>query len=106
MLSEDVRNSISESVLCWLATANSEGTPNVSPKVVFLAYGEEEIIIANIASPRSVKNITQNPKVCVSFVHVFKQKGYKVHGEAQYLTEQNAGYQERYSPIYKITQET
>lgn len=60
MLSDEVKKSIEESILCWLATADSKGMPNVSPKEVFLPYGKEEIIIANIASPKSVKNIAKS----------------------------------------------
>lgn len=75
---EDVRRS----VLCWLASVDDEGMPNVSPKEIFCAEGEAAILIADIASPASLANIRANPKVCVSFVDVFRQKGWKVAGEA------------------------
>ena len=35
MLHEDVKQSIKESVLCWLATTDENGVPNCSPKEVF-----------------------------------------------------------------------
>ena len=85
MLTENVRNSIKESVLCWLATADEDGCPNVSPKEMFMAFGEDKLIIANIASPESIRNIKSNSKVCVSFVHVFKQKGFKISGQAKII---------------------
>jgi predicted pyridoxine 5'-phosphate oxidase superfamily flavin-nucleotide-binding protein len=71
------------SVLCWLATANAQGQPNVSPKEVFALVDDEHIVVANIASPTSAKNIHANAQVCLSFVDVFAQKGYKVLGTAR-----------------------
>ena len=86
MLTEDVKESISESVLCWLATSNEKGEPNCSPKEAFAVSDQSELVIANIASPESVSNIEVNPNVCVSFVHVFKQKGFKLKGQARYVS--------------------
>ncbi|MBX7228037.1 MAG: pyridoxamine 5'-phosphate oxidase family protein [Burkholderiaceae bacterium] len=70
------------SVLCWLATADDSGQPNVSPKEVFAVADDEHIVVANIASPGSAKNIHINSKVCLSFIDVFAQKGFKVYGVA------------------------
>ena len=103
MLTDEIRQSVDESVLCWLATCGADASPNVSPKEIFLAYGEDEIIIANIASPKSVKNIRVNPQVCVSFVHVFKQKGFKLKGKASYLQKGDSGYEPRFERIFSIT---
>ena len=75
MISVEIKNYIERSVLCWLATADAAGVPNVSPKEIFVPFGDDHLLIANIASPESVKNIRGNPHVCVSFVDVFVQKG-------------------------------
>ncbi len=82
MLNNTIKASIQGSVLCWLATVGSDGMPNVSPKEIFASFGDESLIIANIASPQSVKNVEFCSKVCVSFVDVFIQKGCKIKGEA------------------------
>jgi len=74
------------SVLCWLATVSATGQPNVSPKEVFAIADEEHLVVANIASPTSARNIRANTQVCLSFVDVFIQKGYKVLGEAKDVT--------------------
>ncbi|MGI1679212.1 MAG: pyridoxamine 5'-phosphate oxidase family protein [Cellvibrionaceae bacterium] len=92
MLTEDVKDSISESVLCWLATSNKKGEPNCSPKEVFTVSEQAELVIANIASPESVENVTANPNVCVSFVHVFKQKGFKLKGQARYVPSSSSDF--------------
>ena len=81
-LDETVRAELDQTVLCWLATVGADGTPNVSPKEVFAAHGEDALVIAEIASPLSLRNVRANPKVCVSFIDVFRQRGFKVIGEA------------------------
>ncbi|MEQ9442514.1 MAG: pyridoxamine 5'-phosphate oxidase family protein [Cyclobacteriaceae bacterium] len=86
MLEKNVRDRIDTSVLCWLATVDPDGMPHVSPKELFTYDDTGALVIANIASPHSVKNIRTNPKVCVSFVDVFVQKGYKIQGEATLIT--------------------
>jgi uncharacterized protein len=83
MLSPEVQNSATRSVLCWLATVDANGQPNVSPKEVFAVFDTEHLVIANIASPASVRNIGVNHLVCVSFIDVFVQKGFKVIGAAR-----------------------
>lgn len=97
-LGQRVRNLAEESVLCWLATSSASGQPSVSPKEVFAVYNDDSIVIANIASPSSARNIRENPRACVSFVNVFTQKGYQIRGRASYLT----GTDDEYAGIEEI----
>jgi len=46
--------------MCWLATVDRHGQPNVSPKEIFAAFDSEHLVIANIASPSSVRNFEVN----------------------------------------------
>jgi len=85
MLTPDIKKYIDQSVLCWLATVSKEGIPNVSPKEIFTYLDDEYIGIAHIASPNSLRNIKANPNVCISFVEVFEQKGYKLVGRAEII---------------------
>lgn len=92
ILSPDVQTYLQRSVLCWLATANADGIPNVSPKEVFAAHGDETVLVANIASPGSIRNVRVNPNVCLSFVDVFAQKGYKLRGTAAIVPKTDPRY--------------
>jgi predicted pyridoxine 5'-phosphate oxidase superfamily flavin-nucleotide-binding protein len=83
MLYPEISQSANRSVLCWLATVDEDGQPNVSPKEIFAVFDSEHLVIANIASPTSVRNIGNQARVCVSFVDVFVQKGFKVFGTAR-----------------------
>jgi predicted pyridoxine 5'-phosphate oxidase superfamily flavin-nucleotide-binding protein len=85
MLDCEVKEYAERSILCWLATVDEHGSPNVSPKEIFSVHGDSQFIIANIASPVSVRNILKNPKVCVSFIDVFVQKGFKLTGTAEVI---------------------
>ncbi len=81
-LTPQVREAAERSVLCWLATVDAEGQPRVSPKEIFTVFDERHLVIANLASPASAANLRCHDKVCVSFVDVFVQKGFKVLGTA------------------------
>ncbi|MHB2264149.1 pyridoxamine 5'-phosphate oxidase family protein [Aliihoeflea sp. PC F10.4] len=82
-LNDAVRTDIANSVLCWLATVDVDGMPNVTPKEMFAAFGDDRLVIADIMSAGSVRNIAAYPKVCVSFVDVFRQRGFKITGTAR-----------------------
>jgi predicted pyridoxine 5'-phosphate oxidase superfamily flavin-nucleotide-binding protein len=90
LLNESVREAACRSVLCWLATVDAEGQPNVSPKEVWAIADEQHVVVAHIASPVSARNIAQHPQVCLSFVDVFVQKGFKLVGTARELRAGNA----------------
>jgi uncharacterized protein len=102
MLDSTVKEYINKSVLCWLATSDKDNYPNVSPKEMFTYFGENKLLIANLASPNSVKNIIQNNKVCVSFVDVFVQKGFKIKGEAVFIDEKHLDFEDRKRVITSI----
>lgn len=102
MITKEVQRLIDASVLCWLATASQDGMPNVSPKEAFMHDGSGRILVANIASPNTVKNITANPRVCVSFIDPFVQKGFKIKGVATVLEKEDAGYAERHEKLESL----
>jgi predicted pyridoxine 5'-phosphate oxidase superfamily flavin-nucleotide-binding protein len=102
-LTKEVRENIDKSVLCWLATTSSENEPNVSPKEIFNYYGKDKIIVANIASPRTVKNIEQNEKVCLSFIDILVQKGFQVKGKAKIIHKSSAEFQDMETVLTLMT---
>ena len=102
-LTNEIRASIDQSILCWLATVSDKNIPNVSPKEIFNYFGTDKIIIANIASPQSVKNISLNEKVCVSFIDVLVQKGFQVKGKAKIIKKTDAEFIEMEQVLLKMT---
>lgn len=104
ILTEEIKKSIQESVLCWLATASIDGMPNVSPKEVFASFEETHLIIANIASPQSVRNVKENPQVCVSFIEIFVQKGFQLKGKASIIKKSDENYKKMEAELLKLTE--
>jgi uncharacterized protein len=104
MITDEIARVARKSVLCWLATASADGRPNVSPKEVFAPFDREHLVIANIASPSSVRNIAANAQVCVSFIDVFVQKGFKLSGTARNITRGHAEYETWAPPLLAVTQ--
>ncbi|KAA3613112.1 MAG: pyridoxamine 5'-phosphate oxidase family protein [Calditrichaeota bacterium] len=102
-LTNEIKNNIDKSVLCWLATVSAENIPNVSPKEIFNYYGTDEIIIANIASPQTVKNIIQNENVCVSFIDILVQKGFQIKGKAEIIKKSNPLFLKREKVLSEMT---
>jgi uncharacterized protein len=93
-INDAIRLDIQNSVLCWLATVDDRGTPNVTPKEIFASHGDDRIVIADIASSGSVQNVRARPRVCVSFVDVFRQRGFKITGRAEIVQSQESRFSE------------
>lgn len=91
-------------VLCWLATADAAGQPNVSPKEVFLRPAPDEVLIAEIASARSLANIRENPRVCVSMIDIFRQRGEKLEGLVSLIAPEEAEFAGLSARFARLTQ--
>ena len=102
-LTPEIKESINKSVLCWLATASTENIPNVSPKEIFNYFGTDQIIVANIASPQTVRNIKQNKNVCISFIDILLQKGFQVKGVAEIIKNTDSEFSEMEKTLTKMT---
>ena len=102
-LTVEIKTSINKSVLCWLATTSSDLIPNVSPKEIFNYFKDNSIIIANIASPQTVRNIQQNEHVCVSFIDILVQKGFQIKGTAKIVDAQAIEFLEMEKVLTKMT---
>ncbi len=95
MLTNEVKKYIRKSVLCWLATSDKDNMPNVSPKEMFTFADDNTLIVANIASPNTIQNIDFNPNVCISFLDIFIQKGYKIKGIARIIEKSHETFAEK-----------
>jgi predicted pyridoxine 5'-phosphate oxidase superfamily flavin-nucleotide-binding protein len=83
ILSEDMKRVVEEQRLGFVATVCPDGTPNVSPKGTTAVWDDDHLIFADIRSPRTVKNLRQNPAVEVNVVDPLARKGYRFKGTAE-----------------------
>jgi len=102
-LTPEMKTCLDQSVLCWVATADNDGRSNVSPKEVFTLDGDR-ILIAHIASPKTVRNIEVNPQVMVSVVDVFAQHGWQFSGQATLTWADTSEFHESVRPLDVITE--
>ena len=63
LLTDDAKKAIAEIRPSLVATVNGNGKPNVSAKGSLRVLDDEHIVFADIASPRTVVNIRENPEV-------------------------------------------
>ncbi len=102
-LTKEIKAAIDKSVLCWLATVSEENIPNVSPKEIFTYYKVDALIVANIASPQTVRNIKHNNNVCISFIDILVQKGFQIKGKAKIIGKTHPGFSEMEKLLTKMT---
>lgn len=102
MLNDDIKKYIHQSVLCWLATCDADNFPNVSPKEMFTFSEDNTLLIAHLASLNSIENIKSNPKVSVSFIDIFVQKGYKLKGVASIIDKNDLAFTQKVQPLIDL----
>ncbi len=93
-MNPDLLDATRNNVLCWLATADADGTPNVSPKEMWTMRDEHTLLIAHIASPVSVRNIRSLAAVSVALLDIFRQKGVKLAGTAEVVDRDDVRFPE------------
>lgn len=92
-----------QAILCWLATVDARNRPNVSPKEIYAETGTNRLVIADIASARSVRNIRGNPAVCISLIDVFLQRGRKLEGMAEIISPDHRDFATVSAPLLEKT---
>ena len=103
-LTKEIKAAIDDSVLCWLATSSADNMPNVSPKEIFCYFEDDTIIVANIASPQTVKNIRANKNVCISFIDILKQKGFQLKGAAEIIEKSATDFSKMEKMLLHLTE--
>ncbi len=84
-LTEEAKKIIGEFGPALIATASKEGKPNVSPKGSFRVLDDDHVIFANIASPRTMANLKENPQLTAIIFDRSTRKGCRIWGKAEVL---------------------
>ena len=83
-ISEDAHRSlIAEVGLCYVATASSDGEPNVSPKGSIMVLDDDHLAFADIMSPGSRANLEQNARVAIYVCRPEKFQGFQFKGSVE-----------------------
>lgn len=81
-LSEEAKKAIGELGAALVATASKDGKPNVSIKGSFRVLDDEHVIFADIASPRTMANLGENPQLSAIVFDPATRKGCRLWGSA------------------------
>jgi predicted pyridoxine 5'-phosphate oxidase superfamily flavin-nucleotide-binding protein len=73
---------IAEQRLGFVATADPNGTPNVSPKRTFVVLDDRTIAFSEVRSPGTMRNLRASSRIEVNFVDPFVRKSYRSAGRA------------------------
>jgi len=107
-----MKSCIEAAQLCYVATVNKDGTPNLSPKASLAVFDDDHLVFANIASPDTAENLRGRPSIELNVVDIFERRGYRFGGVAELMPEGSAEFafvadpfwaaQGRDYPIYEI----
>jgi uncharacterized protein len=86
-LDEDMRTIIAGCGLAYVATASRDAVPNLSPKGSLAVWDDEHLYFADIASPQTMRNLRENPRIEVNCVDIIRRRGYRFFGHAQIVKE-------------------
>ena len=84
-LTEEAKKTIGEIRPSFVATAGGSGKPNVSAKGSLRVLDDEHVAFANVASPRTIANIKENPQVAIICLDAESRKSCRVWGKAEII---------------------
>ncbi|PPR12070.1 MAG: hypothetical protein CFH41_00103 [Alphaproteobacteria bacterium MarineAlpha11_Bin1] len=87
MLDEDMKNLVASTMLCFVATINKDGSPNLSPKSSLRVLDDNHLIFANMASPGTIANLRRDPRIELNCVDIFSRRGYRFTGKAELFSD-------------------
>jgi predicted pyridoxine 5'-phosphate oxidase superfamily flavin-nucleotide-binding protein len=83
VLTDDMQRVVLEQKLGFAATVCPDGTPNLSPKGTTTVWDETHLVFADIRSPKTVRNLRENPSIEINVVDPIVRKGYRFKGSAE-----------------------
>lgn len=99
-LTDEMKSFVERTQLCFVATVNGDGTPNLSPKGSLVVFDNEHLVFANIASPDTVGNLRRNPAIEINVVDIFRRRGYCFTGTAELMPEGTPEYDCAAEPLW------
>jgi predicted pyridoxine 5'-phosphate oxidase superfamily flavin-nucleotide-binding protein len=85
-LSDEAKKAIGAIHPALVATASKSGRPNVSAKGSLRVLDDENVVFADVASPRTLANIKENPQVSVMCLDAVQNHSCRIWGTAQVIT--------------------
>ncbi len=84
-LTEEAKKAIQEIRPSLVASASKTGKPNVSAKGSLRVLDDDHVLFADIASPRTIANVRENPQVALICLDTATRKGCRIWGRGDIL---------------------
>ena len=84
---DELKKLVNFQKLGYVATVSSDGTPNLSPKGTIAILDDSRLVFANIRSPKTIENLTNNPSIEINVIDPFSRTGYRFKGLANILSD-------------------
>jgi uncharacterized protein len=84
-LTEEAKKAIGTIRPSLVATASKTGKPNISAKGSLRVLDDEHVLFADVASPRTMANIKENPQVAVICLDAIARKGCRIWGRGEII---------------------
>lgn len=85
---KDMRQTVEQQRLGFVATVCPDGTPNLSPKGTTRIWDDRTLVFADLRSPQTIANLRRKPWVEVNVVDPFARRGYRFKGVARILKDE------------------
>jgi len=86
LLTNEIKNLLSQQKLGYVATVSPDNTPNLSPKGTISVWDDEHLVFADIKSPNTIANLEKNPSLEINVVDPITRKGYRFKGTGTILS--------------------
>ncbi|MFQ5476730.1 MAG: pyridoxamine 5'-phosphate oxidase family protein [Nitrosopumilus sp.] len=87
MITQEIKDFLDLQRLGYVATATSDGKPNISPKGTIIGWTSETLAFADIRSPDTMKNLQSNSFVEINVIDPLSRKGYLFKGQARIIED-------------------
>ena len=83
VLTQDMRDILASAMLAFVATVRRDGS--LSPKASTIQYDDDHLLFVDIASPQTIANLRNDPRIEINSVDFIRRRGYRFAGTAQVL---------------------
>lgn len=85
VLTEEMKRLIRDQRLGYVATVAKDGAPYVSPKGSLTVLDDSTLAFADVESPHTVRNLSEDPRTEINVVDPFLRKGFRFRGKGTVL---------------------
>lgn len=87
MIPEEVKSLFGNRQLCWMATADASGAPNVAPMRQAWWSGQRSLVIGDMFMKATAANIQSTGRMCLAAYNPEAERSWKLTGTATYEME-------------------